>query len=64
MSGCKSVLAKAPGIKLLSSDQDAKGSGGGGLAMAQVPLTRFEKVDAYPPSTPSKRSARRSRPSK
>ena len=45
VNGCKAVIAKAPGIKLLSSDQDAKGSRDGGLAVAQALLTRFDKVD-------------------
>ncbi|GLH80278.1 sugar ABC transporter substrate-binding protein [Bradyrhizobium sp. SSBR45G] len=46
VNGCKSVLAKAPGIKLLSSDQDAKGSREGGLTVTQGYLTRFPKIDA------------------
>ena len=46
VTGCKTVLSKAPGIKLLSSDQDAKGSRDGGLAVAQSLLTRFKNVDA------------------
>ncbi len=45
VNGCKAVIAKAPGITLLSSDQDAKGSRDGGLAVAQSLLTRFDKVD-------------------
>ena len=44
--GCKSVLAKNPGIKVLSDDQDAKGSREGGLAVMQGHLTRFPKIDA------------------
>ncbi len=43
--GCKAVIAKHPGIKLLSFDQDAKGSRDGGLAVMQSLLTRFQKVD-------------------
>ena len=31
VKGCKSVLAKAPGIKVLSDDQDGKGSREGGM---------------------------------
>lgn len=46
VNGCKAVFAKAPGIKVLSSDQDAKGSREGGLAIMQGHLTRFPKIDA------------------
>lgn len=46
VNGCKGVLSKAPGLKLLSSDLDAKGSRDGGLAVGQSLLTRFPKVDA------------------
>jgi ribose transport system substrate-binding protein len=46
VNGCKSVLSKAPGIKLLSSDQDGKGSRDGGLAVTQGLLVRFPKIDA------------------
>ena len=45
VTGCKKVLSAHPDIKLLSSDQDAKGSRDGGLAVAQSLLTRFDKVD-------------------
>jgi ribose transport system substrate-binding protein len=45
VNGCKEVLAKHPGIKLISFDQDAKGSRDGGLAVMQSLLTRFIKVD-------------------
>jgi ribose transport system substrate-binding protein len=45
VNGCKEVIAKHPGIKLLSVDQDAKGSRDGGLAIMQSLLTRFTKVD-------------------
>ena len=44
--GCKNVFGKNPGIKVLSSDQDAKGSREGGLTVAQGYLTRFPKIDA------------------
>ena len=44
--GCKNVFGKNPGIKVLSSDQDAKGSRKGGLTVAQGNLTRFPKIDA------------------
>ncbi|MGJ4993928.1 ABC transporter substrate-binding protein [Bradyrhizobium sp. HKCCYLS3077] len=46
VNGCKSVFAKAPGIKVLSSDQDGKGSREGGLTVTQGYLTRFAKIDA------------------
>jgi ribose transport system substrate-binding protein len=46
VNGCKAVLAKAPGIKVLSDDQDGKGSRDGGMAVAQGYLTRFAKIDA------------------
>ena len=46
VNGCKQVLAKYPGIKILSDDQDGKGSRDGGMAVAQGYLTRFPKIDA------------------
>jgi ribose transport system substrate-binding protein len=46
VKGCKEVFAKAPGIKVLSDDQDAKGSREGGLNVMQGHLTRFPKIDA------------------
>jgi ribose transport system substrate-binding protein len=46
VKGCKEVFAANPGIKILSDDQDAKGSRDGGFAVAQSLLTRFPKVDA------------------
>jgi ribose transport system substrate-binding protein len=45
VNGCKEVISKHSGIKLLSSDQDAKGSRDGGLAVMQSLLTRFTTVD-------------------
>jgi ribose transport system substrate-binding protein len=45
VNGCKEVIAKHPDVKLLSSDQDAKGSREGGLAVMQSLLTRFTAVD-------------------
>ncbi len=45
VDGCKGVLAKHPKIKLLSFDQDAKGSRDGGLSVTQSLLTRYAKVD-------------------
>ena len=44
VTGCKGVLGKYPGIKLLSSDQDAKGSRDGGLNAMQGYLTRFPSI--------------------
>ena len=46
VNGCKSVLKKSPDIKILSDDQDAKGSREGGLNVMQNHLTRFPKIDA------------------
>jgi ribose transport system substrate-binding protein len=46
VKGCKAVFAKNPGIKILSDDQDGKGSRDGGFAVTQSLLTRFPKVDA------------------
>jgi len=46
VSGCKSVFSKNPGIKVLSDDQDGKGSREGGMAAMQGYLTRFSKIDA------------------
>jgi ribose transport system substrate-binding protein len=45
VNGCKNVLAKNPGIKVLSDDQDAKGSREGGMNAMQGYLTRFPKLD-------------------
>lgn len=45
VKGCKEVFAKNPDIKILSDDQDAKGSRDGGFAVTQSLLTRFQKVD-------------------
>ncbi|KNH09817.1 Ribose ABC transport system, periplasmic ribose-binding protein RbsB [Candidatus Burkholderia brachyanthoides] len=45
VNGCKTVLAKNPGIKILSDDQDAKGSREGGMNAMQGYLTRFPKLD-------------------
>jgi ribose transport system substrate-binding protein len=46
VAGVKQVLAKYPDIKILSDDQDGKGSRDGGLAVAQGYLTRFPNIDA------------------
>jgi ribose transport system substrate-binding protein len=45
VKGCKSALSKASGIKVLSDDQDAKGSREGGMNAMQGYLTRFPKID-------------------
>ena len=44
--GCKKVFAKTPGIKILSDNQDAKGSRDGGMAVMQDLLTANPKIDA------------------
>lgn len=44
VNGCKRVLGGFPDIKLLSSDQDAKGSRDGGLNVMQGHLTRFPDI--------------------
>ncbi len=44
--GCKDAFSKAPGIKVLSFDQDGKGSRDGGMAVGQGYLTRFPHIDA------------------
>ncbi len=46
VDGCKAELAKAPGIKVLSDDQDGKGSRDGGMAVMLGHLTRYNKIDA------------------
>ncbi|GEP01618.1 ABC transporter substrate-binding protein [Methylobacterium haplocladii] len=44
VKGCKAVLAKSPEIKILSDDQDGKGSREGGLASMQGYITRFSDI--------------------
>ena len=44
--GCKKVFAANAGIKLLSDNQDAKGSRDGGMAVMQDLLTANPKIDA------------------
>lgn len=44
VKGCKDVLAKHPEIKVLSDDQDGKGSREGGLASMQGYITRFNDI--------------------
>ncbi len=46
VNGCKAELKKAAGIKVLSDDQDGKGSREGGMNVMLGHLTRFQKVDA------------------
>jgi ribose transport system substrate-binding protein len=46
VTGCKNVFSKYPDIKVLSDNQDAKGSREGGFAVGQSLLTRFPKIDA------------------
>ncbi|MEX5625243.1 ABC transporter substrate-binding protein [Pseudomonas marginalis] len=46
VKGCKAALAGAPEIKVLSDDQDGKGSREGGLNVMQGYLTRFPKIDS------------------
>jgi len=45
VKGCKAALAGAPDMKVLSDDQDGKGSREGGLNVMQGYLTRFPKID-------------------
>ena len=44
VNGCKKVLGGIPDIKVLSSDQDGKGSRDGGLNVMQGYLTRFPDI--------------------
>jgi ribose transport system substrate-binding protein len=44
VKGCKEALGKHPDIKILSDDQDAKGSREGGLNVMQGHLTRFPQI--------------------
>lgn len=46
VKGCKEVLAAASGIKVVSDDQDGKGSREGGMNVMLGHLTRFQKLDA------------------
>ncbi|MBD2094899.1 ABC transporter substrate-binding protein [Trichocoleus sp. FACHB-591] len=46
VDGCEQVLAKYPGIKVLSKDQNAEGSRDGGLRVMSDLLTSFPKIDA------------------
>jgi ribose transport system substrate-binding protein len=44
VKGCKEALGKYPGIKILSYDQDGKGSRDGGMNVMQGYLTRFPDI--------------------
>ena len=46
VNGCKKAIANAPDMKILSSDQDGKGSRAAGLTVMKSLLTRFPRVDA------------------
>jgi ribose transport system substrate-binding protein len=46
VNGCKEELKKAPGIKIVSDEQDGKGSREGGMNVMLGHLTRFPKIDA------------------
>ncbi|MCB1468204.1 MAG: ABC transporter substrate-binding protein [Rhizobiaceae bacterium] len=46
IKGCKSVFAKNPGIKILSDNQNGRGSREGGLEMMTNLLIAFPKIDA------------------
>lgn len=46
VKGCKEELAKNPNIKILSDDQDGKGSREGGMNVMQGHLTRYDDVAA------------------
>ncbi len=45
VKGCKAALANSPGIKILSSDQDGKGSRDGALAVMQGYLIRYPDLN-------------------
>lgn len=45
VKGCKTALAKSPDIKILSFDQDAKGSRDGGLQVMQGYLIRYPDIN-------------------
>lgn len=45
VKGCKEAFGAAPGIKVLSDDQDGKASRDGGFAVAQALFTKFPKID-------------------
>ncbi len=45
VKGCKAALASSPGIRILSSDQDGKGSRDGALAVMQGYLIRYPDLN-------------------
>lgn len=45
VAGCKKVFAATPGIKVLSDNQDAKGSRDGGMEIMANLLTAYPKID-------------------
>ncbi len=63
VNGCKAVFEKTPGIKVLSSDQDAKGSREGGLNVMQGTSRASRRSMPSSPSTTRRRSAPISPPS-
>jgi ribose transport system substrate-binding protein len=46
VNGCKEAFGKAPGIKVVSDNQNGKGSREGGLEVMIGLLTAFDKIDA------------------
>jgi ribose transport system substrate-binding protein len=46
VNGCEQSLAKYPGLKILSKDQNAEGSRDGGLRIMSDLLTTFPNIDA------------------
>ncbi|MDR3518072.1 MAG: ABC transporter substrate-binding protein [Azospirillaceae bacterium] len=46
VAGCKSILSKSPDIKVLSDNQNAKGSREGALEVMIGTLTAFDNIDA------------------
>jgi ribose transport system substrate-binding protein len=46
VKGCKEAFAKAPGLKLLSDDQNSKGSREGGMNVMEDYIQRFPEFDA------------------
>jgi len=46
VDGCKAVFAKYPGIKILSDNQNGKGSREGGLEVMMGLLTAYDQIDA------------------
>lgn len=46
VAGCKQVLGRFPGIKVLSDNQDARGSRDGGMETMANLLTAHKKIDA------------------